>query len=217
MTMRNIHIAITSDVVCPWCFIGKRRLEIAIRMAKEKGLPLNFTFEYLPFQLDPTMAKEGVNKQERLEKKFGKEAMARMMPYMQKVGEDNGIKFSYGGLIGNTFDAHRLIAFAKTKERQYELVEELFSDYFEKERNIADRAVLADAAERAGISKDEAVRFLNSKEGEAEVNKGVAQNRLDGITGVPYYVIDNKYEVSGAQEPESFLQIFQKLANQASI
>ncbi|KAJ3197856.1 hypothetical protein HDU67_003629 [Dinochytrium kinnereticum] len=160
------------------------------------------------------MSSVGVNKLERLQSKFGKQRMDMMLPYMQKVGEAEGIKFSYGGLMGNTFDAHRLIAFAKEKGVQYELVEELFKDYFEMERNPADKEALAAAAERAGISKDEALTFLNSKAGSDEVVKNAAKAREEAITGVPFYVIDNKFRVSGAQEPESFIQIFEKLAGE---
>ncbi|KAI8854697.1 thioredoxin-like protein [Chytridium lagenaria] len=133
---------------------------------------------------------------------------------MQQVGLAENITFSYGGLIGNTLDSHRLIGWAKGKNVQYELVEELFKDYFENEKDIADKEVLAEAAVRVGIDKKEAIAFLESKEGTDAVKKNLVKNRNEGIQGVPFYVINNKYRVSGAQEPESFIQIFEKLAAQ---
>ncbi|KAJ3115333.1 hypothetical protein HDU96_000817 [Phlyctochytrium bullatum] len=210
--LKTIPIAVTVDVVCPWCFIGKRRLEKAIKLAKDKGLQLDFKIEYLPFQLDPSTKTSDMKSMERLEKKFGRERLQQMIPYMKKTGLEDGISFTFGAPVANTFDAHRLIAFAKSKGLQLEVVEELFKDYFERDQQIGDRKTLAEAAARAGIDKEEALNFLNSTSLEKEVSQKVGEAYQGGVSGVPHFVIADRYEISGGQAPEVFLNVFEKLA-----
>ena len=116
---------------------------------------MSFDIEWHPYQLNPAASKTDPKvKLEHYKQKLGARRTAEMVPYMQSVGEPLGIKFSYGGLIANTLDSHRLIYWSKQFGKQDQVVEELFKDYFERERNIGDNQVLADAAGRAGLDKD---------------------------------------------------------------
>ncbi|KAJ3273231.1 hypothetical protein HK104_004308, partial [Borealophlyctis nickersoniae] len=167
---RKVNIEIVSDTICPWCFIGYRRLQSALQIAKQCSLPLDFSIKFKPFELDSTLPKEGVNKLERYESKFGKyeskfgkEQVDVMLKHMAKVGESVGINFSCNGLIANTADSHRLLEFALQKNKQLELVEELFKAHFERSKNVADINVLADAAQRVGLDCDEVIEYLESQ------------------------------------------------------
>ncbi|KNC98000.1 thiol oxidoreductase FrnE [Spizellomyces punctatus DAOM BR117] len=214
MAARVIPIEIVSDTVCPWCFVGKRRLEKAIAAAKNRNLPLEFKIKFKPFQLDPTLPKEGVSKIKKYEAKFGPERIQQMIPHMQVVGAAEGIKFSYDGLIANTVDSHRVLEYALQKGAQLELVEELFKDYFERNKNIGDHEVLADAAARVGLDKEEVLAYLKTDQGKHEVEEQIESAYRRRITGVPHFRINGTYSLGGAQDPEAFLEIFEALAKQ---
>ncbi|KAI8148871.1 thioredoxin-like protein [Fennellomyces sp. T-0311] len=207
----RLKIDIVSDTVCPWCFVGKRRLEKAIAQFQSTNPNVSFDIEWHPFQLSPTMSKNNPKlKLEHYKRKFGEQRTAEMIPYMQSVGEPDGIKFSYGGVMANTLDSHRLIYWSKQFGKQNEVVEELFKDYFERERNIGDNQVLADAAERAGLDKEKALAYLNS-DADADLVRGEAeQNKAKSISGVPQYSIQNGFVFTGAQEPQTFTAFFEK-------
>ncbi|KAI9005236.1 thioredoxin-like protein [Gaertneriomyces semiglobifer] len=213
---RKVNIDIVSDTICPWCFVGYRRLQRAIEafQAKQPSTKLDFAITFKPFELDSTLPKQGINKLESYESKFGKERMAQILPHMQKVGEKEGIAFSYGGLIANTVDSHRLLEYAHTKNVQLPLVEQLFRDYFERNKNIGDINVLADAAQRVGLNREEVIEYLESPFGIQEVKDQIEQAYRRRITGVPHFRIDGRYELGGAQDPEAFVEIFEAIAKQ---
>ncbi len=149
--------------------------------------------------------------------KFGEARMAQMLPYMAKVGKEEGISFDYGGKIAATTDAHRLVELAWTKggaALQDKVVEELFTLYFEKQGNLGSADALAEAASRAGLGTDAEVRaFLKSGALEDEVERDVrAYAKKYRVNGVPFTVLDGKYGVSGAQDAETFLEVFEELA-----
>lgn len=153
-----------------------------------------------------------MNKLKMYNEKFGAARVAKMVPYMAGVGKAEGINFSYGGDTGNTFDSHRIIEKAKQFGKQDEVVEQLFKAYFEDEKNPADRAVLRDAWVAAGLPAEEA-SFLETEELAAEV----AEDRdkwSSGVSGVPFFLVGGKYSLSGAQEPETFVQVFEKVAEE---
>lgn len=173
-----------------------------------------------PFYLDPTAPKEGASKMDHLIKKFGKARFDSIVPMMAQVGKscDPPIAFKHGGKTGSTTDSHRLAEWAFKKggaALQDKLMEEMFKDYFEQERFLGDADVLAAAAARAGVSNEaEARAFLASSDLREEVERDIrAFQAKYRISGVPFFIIDGKYGISGAQEAESFVEIFEELAS----
>ncbi|BGP36812.1 hypothetical protein JCM10450v2_000705 [Rhodotorula kratochvilovae] len=215
----HLNLEITSDSICPFCFIGKRRIEEAIR--KSSHLPLTFSLRFAPFLLDPTLpASPGENKRERYIRRFGgAEKVRAMEEAMIERGRacDPPIQFSYGGVVSQTTDSHRLIEKAyelKGEEGQLALVERLFKSYFEEEADPGSHAILSRDAVTAGIfpSASEAQAFLASDELRDVVQAGIKKAQLRGISGVPFTIINDKLGISGAQEVETFVEVFEKIA-----
>ena len=129
------------------------------------------------------------------------------------VGKEVGINFSFGGKTGNTRDSHRLIQLGKTKgnDVQTRVVEELFTAYFEREQDITSHAVLREAGVRAGLPEEEVKSWLETDKGGPEVDKEVMEAQIRGVSGVPSFVLQDKYEIGGAQDPESFVSVFEKV------
>lgn len=168
---------------------------------------------WAPFQLRPDAPLKGENKLEMYRKKFGQARMDQMIPHMKNVGQACGIEFSYGGLVGNTLLSHRLITWAAKQgaDKEDAIVEVLFKFYFEQEQDICDIQTLGRAAELAGLNKLAAEEFLRSSELAAEVAREASENSSGGISGVPYFIFNDKFAFSGGQPPEQFLQVFKKL------
>ena len=145
--------------------------------------------------------------------KFGPEKAAMIFQRLEAVGKDVGINFSFGGKTGNTRDSHRLIEMAgrKGKEVQNRVVEELFAAYFEKEQDITSHEVLKQAAVKAGIEEREVEGWLESDDGGEEVDKAVMEAQVQGISGVPNFTLQDKYEIGGAQDAEAFVRVFEKV------
>ncbi|PON82098.1 DSBA-like thioredoxin domain containing protein [Trema orientale] len=186
-----IQIDISSDTVCPWCFVGKRNLDKAIAASKDQ---YDFEIRWRPFQLEPNGPKEGVDKREFYRKKFGPQS-ERMAARMTEVFKNLGLEYSLSGLTGNTLDSHRLINFAgqQGSEKQHKLVEELFNGYFTQAKYVGDWEFLVESANKAGI--EGAVEFLQDpNNGVKEINNG-------------------KQKLSGAQPPEVFLRAFEVATN----
>jgi len=218
---REIRVDITSDSICPFCFIGKRKLERALDIANnEKGLNVKLNIQYHPFLLDPTLTTEkAVDKRERYYEKFGKERFGQMEKQMIERGKEVGINFSYGGKLRQTTDSHRLIELAYDKggqKMQEDLVERLFNGYFEQEKDVGDLGFLAEQAVGASVfdSVEDAKAWIASNAKLAEVAKGIRDAQMTGITGVPFFVLNKKYAVSGAQDPEMFVEVFERLVGQ---
>jgi predicted DsbA family dithiol-disulfide isomerase len=186
--------------------VGKRRLEKAVSKLDPKKVKVEVN--WLPFFLDRTLPTPGKNKLEHYHKKFGKARTEQMLPHMVQTGKREGINFNYGGKIGNTLNSHRLIELAKKKGKLDGMIETLFSYYFEQEKDISDDAVLVEAAVKVGMDKDEVAKFLKSDEMKDEIEKMTEES---GISGVPHFIVDNKFEFSGAQDPEFILSVFRRL------
>ncbi|KAJ3158199.1 hypothetical protein HDU86_003157 [Geranomyces michiganensis] len=210
---RKVVIEITSDTVCPWCYIGKKRLDKAIARAPSS---LSFDIRFKPFQLDPTMSPYGVPKLQAYEQKFGADRVKDMIPRMKAVGEAEGIKFDYGGMIANTLDSHRLLTFAESQGKQLPVAAALFTAYFENQENIGDRETLISIASKCGLDADAVRTYIESDAGEKDVREQVAGARRKGISGVPFFRIDGKYEISGAQEPAVFEEVFAAIAGNSA-
>lgn len=195
--------------------MGKRRLEQALAQARAQAPGwAEFEVRWRPFQLNASAPKgRGVVKLDHYNTKFGPARVAQIVPYMVGVGKQHGIEFSYGGHIGNTFDSHRLLT-AAYKEGgaalQDKLVEELFKAYFEQEKSMGEAAVLATCAEKAGM-KDTAAAVLADESLMAEETQAEMRQYGRAVSGVPFFIVDGAYALSGAQEPEAFLDLFKKL------
>ena len=145
--------------------------------------------------------------------KFGPEKAAMIYQRLADVGKEVGINFSFGGKTGNTRDSHRVIEMAgrKGEEVQNRVVEELFKAYFENEQDITNHDVLKAAAVKAGIEDGEVDGWLKSDEGGNAVDKAVTEAQVKGISGVPNFTLQGKYEIGGAQDPEAFVRVFEKV------
>ena len=212
MSETSLTIDIYSDVVCPWCYIGKRRLEQALESAQAQERARVF---WRPFQLNPTMPKAGMDRRVYLEAKFGgQDEVQAIHDRIIVAGVSAGIEFAFGRITRtpNTFDAHRLVWFAQQQGRQDALVEALFYGYFMEGVNVGEADQLISLAAGAGLDGAAVGRFLESNDGVEGVRQEEARGRQLGIRGVPYFVLNGKATVSGAQPVETFVAAI----NQAS-
>ena len=204
MNKPKIKIEAVSDVVCPWCYIGKRRLEKALN---ELGDKFDFELEYSPFELNPDMPLTGRNQKEYLTQKFGSEGKyAQVTSHVTKVAAEEGLNFKFENQLvsPNTRNAHRVIGFAKTKGRQIEVKEALMKAYFESGVDLSQNENVAGSAASAGLDYQEVLDFLNTEEGLAELMLKEQTNYQRGVSGVPFYIVNDKYGISGAQPAEVF-------------
>ena len=196
-----------SDTICPWCYVGKRRLERALEARPQRDL----TIRWRAFQLNPGMPAEGMDRKAYIDAKFGGSERARaILDTVRAAGGGEGIAFAFDRIkrTPNTLQSHRLIRFAGGQDRQDETLEALFRAYFLEGRNIGDRAVLADVAEDAGLDRDEAADYLaGDTDAEAVLGEDALARRA-GINGVPCFIFNGRFALSGAQEPEAFFQLF---------
>jgi len=213
--MTHFTISIVSDTVCPWCYVGKNKLErgIAAYRAAYPSAKDTFSTTWLPFYLNPDAPKTGVDKRAYYQQKFGAERTALIFDKLSAVGKEVGINFKFGGKSGNTRDSHRLIQLGKTKgpEVQTKVVEALFASYFENEEDITSHEVLEAAGVKAGLEREEVREWLTSDKGGKEVDKEVLEAQMNNVTGVPNFTLQGMYEIGGAQDPESFKRIFEKI------
>ncbi|MBI3452537.1 MAG: DsbA family oxidoreductase [Rhodospirillales bacterium] len=207
-------IDIVSDAICPWCFIGKRRLERALLQAPQPDLRIGWR----PFQLNPDMPAEGMDRKEYLRLKFGDRAGGRMYEAVEAAGREEGISFAFDRIprTPNTILAHRLIRYAGRTERQDEIVEALFRAYFLEGMDIGRIETLASLCGALGMDTDEVERYLASEEDLADVKAEDAFARQIGVSGVPCFIIERKFAISGAQPPEAFLQAFERIRQEAA-
>jgi predicted DsbA family dithiol-disulfide isomerase len=206
-----MRIEIWSDIACPWCYIGKRRLETALAGF---GHGDDVEVVYRSFQLDPT-APTTVSEtaQEMLASRYGvtRAEAAQMQERVTELAAAEGMTWRHHETLhANTLDAHRLLHLAKEEGRQAELKEALFAANFAQARNLADHAVLREIAVGAGLGADRVDAVLAGDEFAADVRADVDQARAYGATGVPFFVVDQKYGVSGAQPTETFGQLLER-------
>jgi predicted DsbA family dithiol-disulfide isomerase len=203
----DMFLEIVSDIICPWCYIGQRRLERALRLVAAPAPRLLWR----AFQLNPDMPPDGVPRQAYLAAKFGGTFHAgRIYQAIGEAGEAEGIRFAFDRIerTPNSLNAHRLKRLARRHRIEPDVTERLFAAYFEQGRDIGAADVLADIAVEAGLERAEAVRYLTSDEDRTTVLAEDIGARRQGINGVPCVIIDGKYALSGAQEPEFFLPLF---------
>lgn len=211
-----ITIDIISDVICPWCYIGKRRLEAAMRQ-----LPGHtFIVRWHPYQLNPTMPAEGMDRRAYRTRKFGTwEKSLELDAQVTAAANAEGLPFALEKIARtpNTFNAHRVLWLADQEGIQDAVAEELFKAYFVDAKNFGDRATLLDIAAAGGLNRERVDAMLHGEEGIDEVKVDEAKARKQrGVDGVPFFIINNTVAISGAQPTAAFVAAFQQVAPAAS-
>jgi predicted DsbA family dithiol-disulfide isomerase len=213
MQKTKLHLDVIVDVVCPWCFLGKRRLDAAIEELDD----LEIEVRYRPFQLDPTIPPEGIDREEYVIGKFGSadaldEAHARLFD----LGADVGITYAFDLIekTPNTLDAHRLVRWAAAEGLGDAMLERLFSLFFEEGGNLTDADTLIAAAEEVGLDGDEVTMKLEDGVDLDAVKADIAHAGRMGITGVPTVIVENKFAISGAQTSEVLVDALRRIASE---
>ncbi|MGE3874889.1 MAG: DsbA family oxidoreductase [Parvibaculaceae bacterium] len=191
-----ITVDVVSDIVCPWCFVGKHRLEKAIAMMPER----NFAVFWRPFQLDPTIPKEGMPRQTYLERKFGRERLDDLHKPLIEIGKAEGIPFAFDKITRspNTLDAHRLLRWAHEAGRQNEMADRLFALYFTEGADVGNRDVLTKAAAEVGLDAALVAQLLGTEADLDPVIDEINAAQKMGITGVPTFIFGGRFALSGA-------------------
>lgn len=206
-----MKIEIWSDVMCPFCYIGKNNFEQALEKLPFKD---EVEVEWKSFQLDPTLdPKETQDTLQYFREKKGVQAdqATQMLAQVTQMGKGAGIDFDFNkALITNTFSAHKLLHLAKKHNKSNEMEEALFIAHFIDGKNVGDTEVLISLAENLGIDKEEAREAVTSDQLDYEVNQDIMEARNNGVSGVPFFVLNGKYAVSGAQPVEVFENALQQ-------
>lgn len=208
-----VTVEIYSDVICPWCFIGKRRFE---KGAEQFGGDV--TVEYHSFELAPDTPVDFEGSEVDFlagHKRMPKDQVEQMLGQVTQLAAAEGLDYDFDAVRHTkTLKAHEVLHLAKAKGVQLDVVEKLFSSYFEQGRHVGHDEDLVAIAVEAGLDADEVRTALAEGTYTAAVQQDIAQARAYGINGVPFYVIENKYGVSGAQSPETFAQVLEQVAQE---
>jgi len=210
---KKIKIDIVSDVACPWCYVGKRRLESAL--AEWDGAPVEI--EWHPFQLDPSIPAEGMSRKEYLINKFGSiERIQPMIDNLLAVGKELDIAFDFGNesISINTLPLHQLLHVAGEEGFQDELKERFLKAYFEENLKLNDIEVLSSLMSAHGWSKEKVERIITDQDIAEKVKSEIAYYQQRGVSGVPFFVINDQYGISGAQPKEAFLKALASVKSQ---
>ncbi|WPZ20553.1 DsbA family oxidoreductase [Sulfitobacter faviae] len=210
---KAIKLDIMSDPICPWCYIGKAHLDRALQDHPDHP----FAIEWHPFQLNPDMPREGMDRRSYLERKFGgKEGAVRAYAPVVEHAEKAGLKINLEAMqrTPNTLDAHRLIHWAGIEGRQTAAVSALFKAYFVDARDIGDAEVLADIADSIEMDAAVVTRLLKSDVDAQDIRDRDAHSRKMGVNSVPTFIVANTHAVPGAQPPELWAQVIADLTNQ---
>ncbi len=199
-----MQIDVVSDTVCPWCYIGKRRLARALELRPE----IEFDVQWRPYRLDPDVPREGVDRRAYMQAKFGNgPQMQAMGEALKAEGAKEGIAFAFDSIERrpDTLDSHRLIRWAAAAGVQDAVVERLFRAYFENGQDIGDIATLADIAAQSGLDREEIARRLATDDDAQEAQSEIDAWRRAGVTGVPFFIFDEKLAVSGAESVDTLV------------
>ncbi|QBP39986.1 DsbA family oxidoreductase [Paenisporosarcina antarctica] len=213
-----MKIEVWSDYVCPFCYIGKRRLEEAIELT---GLAQNIDVQFKAYQLDPsTPTISEKSTYERLAEKYQTtvEAAKQMTTSVNQQAQTVGLKFDFDNAkAANTFDAHRLAKWAEAQGKPAEASERLLKAYFIEAQEIGRHEVLLNLIEEIGLDRTQAAEVLSSNAFEKEVKQEIEEGMSLGVQGVPFFVINRKYAISGAQPAEAFAEALRKVAEEEGI
>ena len=205
-----MQIDVISDTVCPWCYIGKRRLEKALSLRPQ----LTFEVRWRPFQLDPSMPMEGVDRNEHLTRKFGSvEKLKPAQALLEQAGLEYGISFAFDKIrrAPNTLNSHRLIRWSHSLGLQDEMVEGLFHAYFVEGLDIGDIAVLARIGDKIGMDGELVEELLHSDADIESVTQQDSMARKFGVQGVPSFLIGGRALVTGAEDPEALATMIDRV------
>jgi predicted DsbA family dithiol-disulfide isomerase len=208
-----VKLDILSDPICPWCLIGKAQLERALEARPDHP----FVIEWHPFQLNPDMPREGVDRRAYLEEKFGgRERAVQIYARVAEHAEAAGVAINFEGIqrTPNTLDAHRLIHWAGIEGAQYPVVSALMRAYFQEGRDIGDRDVLADIADGAGLDAAVIRKLLDSDADLEEIRARDMAAREMGVNAVPTFIVAGKHAVPGAQPTEVWLRVIDEIMAQ---
>ena len=208
--MTNLKIDIVSDVVCPWCVVGYKNLQKALKNLEHE---MDFTVSWRPYELHPEIPESGYDKELYMKQKFGNSSGSDFAATMKKIGEELGFEFNFSKSrrIPNTFKAHRLIWSIKDLAQQTQLSEALFYAHFTEGKDVGSTEVLAKIGEEIGLNKKKTIEFLESKEGGKEVADLEINAMENAITSVPTYIINDRFILHGGQEPETFESFFRRV------
>lgn len=211
-----MQLDVVIDVVCPWCYVGKKQLDRALEM--RPGVVSSL--QWRPYQLGPDTPAEGVDRAEHYRKKFGDSPQYKAgRDHLLKLGKELGIAFDFDSkcIIANTMDAHRLIRWAKRPDKQTEVVEDLMKRYFVDCAFLGDHDLLIDVARDAGMDAGLVRELLESDKDKDLIRNEVFQAAQMGIQGVPMFIFDGKAGVSGAQEASVLAGVMDKILAESSV
>lgn len=212
-----IKIDIVSDVVCPWCYIGKRRLEKALEIIGDR---FTIELEYHPFELNPQMPSQGVDQKEYLARKFGSETKYfQITEHTTRVAAGEGLLFNFDKqrISPNTRKVHSLIQEAKSDNKQLDVTEAFFKAYFTDGLDLSREENLISTAVAAGIPEETVKRILADDACQLAVALAEKEMQKLGITGVPFYIINSRYGVSGAQPTETFVKALEEIGSEMTV
>ena len=212
--MDVLTVDVVSDVMCPWCYIGKRRLDRAQVLAPD----VEPVIRWRPFQLDATIPAGGMDRQEYLDKKFGRDKATEIYAQIKETGEAEGIPFAFDRITRspNTINAHRLIRWAETGHQQDAVVEHLFELYFTEGEDIGELSVLLDAAREAKMDAELVEEMLATDRDVDAVKKEIELAHELGVQGVPTFIIDRTHILVGAQRAELLADALVQISQEPS-
>ena len=217
MSNKTINIEIISDPVCPWCYVGKRRLEAALAQCPD----LDFTVAWQPFQLNPNMPREGRNRQDYYREKFGRERAETLLDGLRQTGAEEGIAFcsDANAMAPNTLSAHVLMHWVGADDRidANDLAEKLFYAHHVACEDIGDHTVLTRLATEVGMDADEVTARLAAREDETIVKERIANSAARGVTGVPFFILNGRYALSGAQPADILVSAIDQLVSDTKL
>ena len=204
-------IDVVSDVICPWCFLGKRRLDAALA-----ALDMDVFIRWRPYMLDPTIPPQGLDRHEYMLNKFGAEKLKTIHDPLIEAGKELDVPYHFDLITRtpNTLDAHRLIRWSHTVERQNEMVERLFMAYWSEGKDVGNRDVLAACAGEAGINAQQIRELLDTEQDVEETRAEIQHATNIGVTGVPTFIMAQSYALVGAQSPAVLVDAISRVAKE---
>jgi predicted DsbA family dithiol-disulfide isomerase len=212
---KRVLIDVVSDVVCPWCYVGKHRLEAALALRPD----IETEIHWRPYFLDPRVPREGMARVDYLSRKFGSDERIRPAhERLSRLGREEGIEFHFEKIARqpNTLDAHRLIGWAEEAGRAAPVVEKIFSQFFSEGADLTQIETLLLAAQAGGLDVEVVRRNLAGERDVAAIEKSTASAAERGISGVPFFIFNNRFAVAGAQTPDMLAEAMDKTLAEAA-
>lgn len=206
----SLKIDVYSDVICPWCYLGKKRLEEALKASGKAG---EAEVHFLPYELNPATPAEGLDHKKHLAEKFGgTHVLDQAHARLAALGKEAGIDYRFDNIerTPNTFNAHRILWLAEKEGRGNEAHNAFFKAYFTDGKDLGDPKTLVEVAVSAGLGKAKVEKLLNGNEFEDEVRSAEEKAYDLGVNGVPFFVFNDKFAVSGAQSVETFVKVLKE-------